>query len=312
MVLSDKRVYIAVHKENPLEYFTFRNIQVDDTIGLAKVLKSEGGIKLWQIYTVKLGKQETEEGSAQYKLEISPYIYDEKKKLIKYLTLGLLKERRRFIRYRTIHLGIEVEGENFAGLLEDISASGLKIRVLELSDESKQLNELVKEGDFLTVKIKLPQQCYNVEILPVKVGDTFISAMFSGANPQNQELFQNVLSMLKEKQKQIYERRKFKRYDTSKLNLIADTPFGVGRVLDISLKGMKVKLEQKEENPPIDKDERFLTELKFLDEKEKFVITSKLVNKKENMLSINFTESETELYKLLAKVLEKLKNLQKV
>lgn len=278
----------------------FKVLKGDDTIFKAKVLQKEGDIYLWSIYNVKLTEGERE-GEESKKMEIAPYHYDPKSGEVKFLALAFLRERRRFIRYRTIHLGIEVKGEKLFGLLEDISASGLKIRILEKIGE-------IKEGEDLEVEVKLPEESYRLDLIVVKATDEFISARFSAGNPNNYAFFQRVLELLKRHRSiHLEERRRYRRYNTSRLNLFAETPFGLAKVLDISLSGMKLKVLRPTNREKKASKNLYLFEVFFLNEPVKYILAGEVLSYQGDTLSVKFAEGQREVYQLMVKILEKLR-----
>ena len=83
----------------------------------------------------------------------------------------------------------------------------------------------------------------NFKFLVDKKG-LFISAKFEKPSRVTSELFYQCLQRLERENAPISEKRKFRRFYVEPLKIIVDTPLGVGYMVDLSLKGMKVKLKR--------------------------------------------------------------------
>ena len=299
MEFQKGKVYIAYHKENPFKYFTFKVLNVEEFFIEGEVLEGIINIEYWQTYTVKVpGKDDFH----RY-LEVSPYFFDEKEKRVKLIVLGYLVERRRFVRFNVKSFSIPVKSKYFEGVLENISLGGVKISVI------KWLNKDIKEGHYVLVESNLEGKNYKFIIKPVKVDfeKNFISAAFEGPNDVTLEYFHKCLQALNKQLVPIEERRKFRRFYVEPLNIMAETPLGKGILVDISLKGLKLKL-QKEYN--VDEDiikKPFLTAIHLPWETEDYILNTQLVNKTDDgFISLKITKWDKDALKFVSKVLEKL------
>jgi hypothetical protein len=122
---------------------------------------------------------------------------------------------------------LKVEGDTFQGYLEDISLGGVRIKITQKKGKVENRPQRVK------IYIN-PSESYEVEIIPVKVEEDTIRAMFGGLTAEaNQALFYRTLDLLKK-----YHGVK----DLGVINNVEDrdiilkTPFGDAKVLQLSEK----------------------------------------------------------------------------
>lgn len=301
MDLKVGETYIAYRSDNPLRNFKFTVLRDEDLFFDAQIVEGLTSIDLWKLYTVRL----VDDLGVQKYLEISPYHVDEENQTAKFIVLGYLFERRKFVRFNVEDLHIPVEGEGFSGIVENISLGGLKIKLLYKGDN-------VRENEPLFVKATVEGTEYNFIITPVKVGEDFISAKFEKPAKVTSEFFYHCLKLLERETSPVSEKRKFRRFYVEPLNIIVDTPLGVGVMKDISLGGMRVKLRK-----TYDVDEEILThpfEVScFLPSKnEEYIITCRLVDKTDSNLRLKIERWDADALKLISHILELLVENKKV
>ena len=301
MDLKVGETYIAYRSDNPLKNFKFTVLREEDLFFDAKILEGIGSIDLWKPYTVRLADGL---GGQKY-LEISPYHLDEESRTAKFIVLGYLFERRKFVRFNVEDLNIPVEGEGFSGIVENVSLGGLKVKTL-------YQREGLKENEPLFVKASVEGKEYHFIITPVKVGENFISAKFEKPAKVTSEFFYHCLKLLERETSPVSEKRKFRRFYVEPLNIIVDTPLGVGVMKDISLGGMRIKLKKTYEV-----DEDILThpfEVScFLPSKnEEYIITCRLVDKTDGNLRLKIERWDADALKLVSHILELLVENRKV
>ncbi len=223
MELQKNHIYVAFLKSNPVEYFIFELLEEDDLLIVGKLLRASARPRLWEIYSVR------QSGAAALptQVEITPYYYDHSTKTIKCSVIGFTNDRRKFIRYNVEPLKLKVEGDTFQGYLEDISLGGVRIKITQKKGKVENRPQRVK------IYIN-PSESYEVEIIPVKVEEDTIRAMFGGLTAEaNQSLFYRTLDLLKK-----YHGVK----DLGVINNVEDrdiilkTPFGDAKVLQLSEK----------------------------------------------------------------------------
>ena len=223
MELQKNFLYVAFLKSNPVEYFIFELLEEDDLLLKGKVLRASSKPRLWEIYSVR----QTGSPCLPIRIEITPYYYNPKSKIIKCSVVAFTDERRRFIRYNVRPLKLKVEGDSFQGYLEDISLGGVRIKITQKNGKVENRPQRVK------IYIN-PSECYEVEIIPVKVEEDTIRAMFGGLTSEvNKALFYRTLDLL----------RKYHGVEDLGLithvedkDLVLKTPFGDAKVLQISEK----------------------------------------------------------------------------
>ncbi|MEO2153452.1 MAG: PilZ domain-containing protein [Aquificota bacterium] len=221
MELQKNHIYVAFLKSNPVEYLIFELLDEDDLLLKGKVLRASSKPRLWEIYSVR----QTGSPCLPIRIEITPYYYNPKSKIIKCSVVAFTDERRRFIRYNVRPLKLKVEGDSFQGYLEDISLGGVRIKITQKNGKVENRPQRVK------IYIN-PSESYEVEIIPVKVEEDTIRAMFGGLTSEvNQALFYRTLDLLR------------KYHGVEDLGLITNvedkdiflkTPFGDAKVLQIS------------------------------------------------------------------------------
>jgi len=183
MELKKGGIYIAYKSDNPFKNFKFQVLETDDFFFAAQILEGIGNIELWKPYTIRL----TNDLGEQKFLEIAPYYLDDKGKTAKFLVIGNLLERRKFVRFNVESYKIPVEGNQFKGIVENISLGGLKIKLLSKEGE-------IEEGKPIFVKGKIDGNEYNFVITPVRVGKDFIAAKFEKPAKEISEFFYNFSS----------------------------------------------------------------------------------------------------------------------
>ena len=302
MDLKLGETYVAFKSDNPLKTFKFTPIHQEDLFFDAKIVEGLPNIEFWKPYTVSLVDSD---GQRRY-LEIAPYHIDEDSRIAKFIVLGYLIERRKFVRFNVEELNIPIEGENFKGIVENVSLGGVKIKLLHKEGE-------IKENEPIFVKAKVEGKEYNFIITPVKVGENFISAKFEKPAKVTAEFFYHCLKLLQKETQPISEKRHFRRFYVEPLNIIVDTPLGVGVMRDISLGGMRVKLKK-----TYNVDEEIITKpfsvSCFIPSKnEEYIVECKLVNKTaDNQLQLKITKWDEEALRLVSRILELLVENKKV
>jgi hypothetical protein len=262
-------------------------LESDGLVVVGELIKHKGDIQFWDIYEIKYQENDTLK-----KVEISPYSYDEKRKIIKFLILGNVKERRRFVRYKVKHLGIKVYAPGyFVGILDDISVGGCKIDILEYQKLPEPYHEL-------RIEVEIEGKRYPVEIFPINVTEKFINAMFLGDTIQSSIVFNQVMSILNPSEKTIRERRIFRRFHVEKIPLYVDLPFGYGKVLDISLKGAKIKL-LKYDPEYVERTHDILLEFYFLGRLTRFLTRGKIKKVQGDTISVEFTKLTEKIVDLI-------------
>ncbi|HID79904.1 MAG TPA: PilZ domain-containing protein [Aquificales bacterium] len=302
MELKKGGIYIAYKSDNPFKNFKFQVLETDDFFFAAQILEGIGNIELWKPYTIRL----TNDLGEQKFLEIAPYYLDDKGKTAKFLVIGNLLERRKFVRFNVESYKIPVEGNQFKGIVENISLGGLKIKLLSKEGE-------IEEGKPIFVKGKIDGNEYNFVITPVRVGKDFIAAKFEKPAKEISEFFYKCLKLLESENTPVTERRKFRRFYVEPLNIIVDTPLGIGILYDISLGGMKVKLKR---TYKVDKEilkEPFAVSCFLPSKKEEYILDCKFLNRgKDNFIQLKITRWDEEALKLISRVLELIVENQKV
>ncbi len=302
MELQQGYTYIAYKNDNPLKNFKFTVKREEDLFVEAEIVEGIVNIELWKPYVVKLPNPFTDR---EY-LEISPYEVDEEKRLVKFIILGYLVERRKFVRFNVLHFNIPIESEYFKGVIENISLGGVKIQIREWK------NRDLKEGEQIYVKATLDGKDYHFIITPVAVRDDFISAKFEKPARITSELFYQCLKKLDKETSPISEKRKFRRFYVEPLKIIVDTPLGMGILVDISLGGMRVQLKRQYSVDPEVVSGVFSVSC-YIPEDEEYVIDVNLVNRtKEGTLFLKIARWDEEALRFVSKILEKLVETKKV
>jgi hypothetical protein len=294
--------YIAYQRDNPLKNFKFEVIRADDFFLDAKIKEGFQHLKLWKPYTVKV----IDEKGEQSFYEIAPYQIEEKEKCAKFLILGKLLERRKFVRFNVESIGIRIESENFEGIVENISLGGLKIKILNKKGE-------IEVGKPIFVKAYLGDQSYGFVITPVRAGEDFIGAKFEKPPKVTSEFFYRVLKLLEEETKPVNERRKFRRFYVEPFNIIVDSPLGVGVMHDISLGGMKVKLKRTYDVDESILKDTFAVSCFIPSKNEEYVIDCQLVERgKDNFVQFKIARWDEQALKLISRILELIVENKKV
>ncbi len=301
MDLKVGETYIAYRSDNPLRNLKFTVLREEDLFFDAKIVEGLSAIDLWKAYTVRLVNHK---GEQKY-LEISPYYVNEEDRTAKFLVLGYLLERRKFVRFNVEDLNIPIEGENFKGIVENVSLGGLKIKLLEKKGK-------IEEGESIFVKSFVEGNEYSFIITPVKVGKDFISAKFEKPAKVTSEFFYQCLKLLERETSPVSEKRKFRRFYVEPLKIIVDTPLGLGIMRDISLGGIRVRLKK-----PYEIDEEILTKpfdvSCFLPSKnEEYIITCRLVNKSGNQIHLKIENWDADALRLISHILDLLVENKKV
>ncbi|NPA14824.1 MAG: PilZ domain-containing protein [Aquificae bacterium] len=223
MELQKNHIYVAFLKSNPVEYFIFELLEEDDLLIVGKLLRASARPRLWEIYSVR------QSGAAALptQVEITPYYYDPSTKILKCSVIGFTNDRRKFIRYNVEPLKLKVEGDTFQGYLEDISLGGVRIKITQKKGKVENRPQRVK------IYIN-PSESYEVEIIPVKVEEDTIRAMFGGLTAEaNQSLFYRTLDLLK-KYHGVEDLGVITHVEDK--DLVLKTPFGDAKVLQLSEK----------------------------------------------------------------------------
>ncbi len=303
MELREGESYIAYKFQNPLESLKFKLTREEDLFFEAKVEEGFDNIELWKTYVVALPHT----FETQQFLEISPYKTDREKGTARFIVLGYLLERRKFYRFNVEDLNIPVESDYFEGIVENVSLGGLKIRV------KRWKNRNLKEGEQIYVKATVEGQEYHFIITPVKVTDEFIAAKFEKPAKVTSEFFYHCLKLLNRESYPVSEKRNFRRFIVKDLNVIVDTPLGVGILYDISLGGMRVKLRKTYDVDPETLQEVFPVSCYIHQTGEEFIIDVELVNKtKDGFLNLKVAKWDEEALKFVSRVLELLVKTRKV
>jgi hypothetical protein len=290
--------YIAYRSDNPLKNFRFTVLGTEDLFFEASIDEGLPNVELWKPYIVRL----KDIGSQQNYLEISPYYLDEKTKKARFLVLGRLIEKRKFIRFNVESLNIPVESEYFVGTVENVSLGGMKI-----SNISWLRDERPKEGDEIYVKTRVEGKEYHFIIVPVKVDEKFIASKFEKPAKVTSEFFYHCIKLLKEELAPVSEKRNFRRFNVLHLKIIVDTPLGVGFLKDISLGGLSVKLKKANK---VDEDilkEPFSISCYVPSKKKEFVIDVQFIKKTtDGVARFKITKWNEETLKLLSTILDLL------
>jgi hypothetical protein len=240
-------------------------------------------------------------------LEIAPYKVDKEKKLARFIVLGYLLERRKFYRFNVEEFQIPVESEYFKGIVENASLGGMKIKV------QKWFNKNLKEGEEIYVKATVEGQEYHFIIKPVKVTEEFISAKFEKPAKVTSEFFYHCLKLLNRETYPVSEKRNFRRFVVKDLNIIVDSPLGVGILYDISLVGMKIKLKKPYEVDPDTLRYVFPVSCYIHQTGEEFILDVELINKsKDGFISVKIAKWNEEALRFVSRVLELLVKLHQV
>ncbi len=302
MEFSTKGEFIAYQTKNPLKAIKFRVLNQDDFFLDAKIFQGISQIELWKPYTVPLVD---DLGNNSF-YEIAPYQIEEKESKVKFLILGKLVERRKFVRFNVEHLNIPVESENFGGIVENISLGGIKIKLLTKKGE-------VEENKPMVVTAKVKDGNYIFVITPVKVTERFIASKFERPPKVTAEFVYQALKLLEEETKPVSERRKFRRFYVEPLNVIVDTPLGMGILYDISLGGMKVKLKKTYEVDEEILKKPFAVSCFIPSRNEEYILECKLLNRTEdNFIQLKIARWDEQALKLISRVLELIVENKKV
>jgi len=278
--------YTCFLRDNPTNFITFKVKDSDGLVVSGNLIKHKGEIQFWDVYDIKY-----QEGDNVKKIELSPYSFDERTKFIKFLILGSVKERRRFVRYKIKHLDIKVYANTFTGVLDDISVGGCKIDIEKYEKLPEPYHELKVEFD-------INGKRYPVDIFPLNVTEKFINAMFLGDTIQSSIVFNQIMAILNPSEKTFKERRIFRRFYTENLPLYADLPFGYGKVLDVSLKGAKIKLI-KYDPDFVEKTQDILLEFYFLGRLTRYLTRGKIKKVMGDTISVEFTRLTEKIVELI-------------
>lgn len=302
MELQQGYRYIAYRSDNPLKNFKFLVDKEEDLFIEATVEEGLRHIELWKPYVVKLPSFDP---NREY-LEITPYEVNEETKKLKLLILGYLYERRKFVRFNILDFGIKINSETFEGTIENISLGGVKIQI------NRWKGQKPKEGEQIYVKANFEGKDYHFIITPVAVKEDFISAKFEKPARVTSELFYQCLQRLERENAPISEKRKFRRFYVEPLKIIVDTPLGVGYMVDISLKGMKVKLKRTYNVEPDILKGTFSVSCYIPNVGDEYILDTRLVYKtKEGFISLEIVRWNEESLKLISKILELLMEVRK-
>ncbi len=288
MFFEEGESYTCFLRDHPTNFITFKVLNLEDLTITAEVLNERGDIQLWEVYDYKF-----QHGKTLKKIELSPYFWNSETKLIKFLFLGALEERRKFKRYKVKHLSIEVKGEDFRGIINDISIGGLKIDILTYK-------RLPKPYEDTTLEVFVGKDTYKVNIFPLNVSEKFINAMFLGDSVTSTMLFNSVLTLLNPNRK---IKDIFKTFYVEKIPLFVDLPWGTGKVLNISLKGATVELIKRIDSVK-ESGKSMLLEFYMLGELSRFLTRGKITAAKNNRYSIEFTKLPEHINQLLGKLVE--------
>jgi len=298
MELNIGESYIAYRSDNPLKNFRFTVLGGDDLFFEASIDEGIANLELWKPYTIRLA----DVGGQQRYIEISPYYFDEKSRKARFLILGLLVERRRFVRFNVESLNIPVESEYFVGRVENVSLGGMKISNLTWLGDKRP-----SEGEEVYVKTRLEDKEYHFIIVPVKVDEKFIASKFEKPVKVTSEFFYHCLKLLEQEVSPVAEKRQFRRFNVSNLNIIVDTPLGMGIMKDISLGGLSVKIKKPYE---VDEDilkNPFAISCFIPSRGEEFIIDTKLVERtNDNIVRLKVHKWNEEALKLVSTILELL------
>ncbi|NPB04986.1 MAG: PilZ domain-containing protein [Aquificae bacterium] len=301
MELKVGRTYAAFLPENPIRSFKFRVERVDDLFAVGKVVDAPEGVELLRPYLVR-----TASPAGEF-LKVAPYEFDPQKETLKLVLLGRLSERRRFVRYPLLHLGIEAESEYFTGFVENASLGGLKVRVKEWKKTGLPLKEGESFYARLKVKGKDAERVFHLVLKTLAAGPDFVSAAFERPAAEASEFFYSALRLLGNEGAPEVERRRFRRFFTLPLGVLVDTPLGSGVMVDLSLGGAKVELKTPKEGPP--PPPPFTVEFR-LPEGERFFVDARVVGQTPPaFLSLAFEGPEREVLRLVSRVLDRLSEL---
>jgi len=296
MELELNESYIAYKGDNPLKNFKFKVTAAEDLFFEGIVEEGLTNIELWKPYIIRLPSF----GEPKY-LEISPYDISEETRKGKFIILGQLFERRKFVRFNVLDYNIRAEGDSFEGLVENVSLGGMKIKVLTWKGPKP------REGKPIQVKTYVEDKTYHFLITPVKVGEDFISSKFEKPAKVTSEFFYHCLRLIERETCPVSEKRKFRRFYVEHLNIIVDTPLGMGIMVDISLGGMKVRLKR-----PYKVDEEvlkkpFAVSCYIPQVGEEYIVETELVNKtREGVVQLKITRWGEDALKMMSKILELL------
>jgi len=291
MDLEEGKIYRAYLKGDFLKNFLFKITSIQDLFSEAEILEGLKNVEPLKVYLVAL---DNFIGDIRF-IEISPYMLDKKEKKAKLLNLGYLVERRRFIRFPVLQLNIPVKGQNFKGILENISIGGIKIKLTEPPTEP------IKEGEPTFVEVFIPQikKVFPFFVIPVKVTQQFISAKFEGPVKITSELFNTVIKLLKKEKCHVGEKRKFRRLFVEPLNILVDTPVGMGILSDISIKGFKVKVPKMEGNIEEFLNKEVLITFRIPSMNKEYITEAKALRSSGNSISFVFTRVSKTVLELL-------------
>ncbi len=297
MELKKGEVYIAYKFQNPLENVKFKVLREEDLFFEAEVLEGFENLELWKTYIVVLSKGL----DTQRYLEVAPYHLDETNKRARFLILGYLLERRKFYRFNVERFKIPVESDYFKGHVENVSLGGLKIKIDEW------INRELKEGQQIHVKATVEDKEYHFIITPVKVADDFISAKFERPARVTSEFFYHCLKLIDKETYPVDEKRSFRRFVVRELNIIVDTPFGVGILYDISLGGFRILLKKQYQTVPENLQKVFPISCYIPQTQEEYIVDVELVHKtKEGFLHVKVAKWDEKALKLVSRILELL------
>jgi len=296
MDLKKGENYIAYKFHNPLESLKLKLLNEEDLFFEAQVEEGFDNLDLWKTYIITLPNN----FNSQKFLEVSPYKTDKENKTARFVILGYLLERRKFYRFNVEELNIPVESEYFEGTVENISLGGMKIKI------NRWKNRNLKEGNEVYVKTRVGDKEYHFIIKPVKVTDTFIAAKFEKPAKVTSDFFYHTLQLLNRQKIPFNERRNFRRFIVEPLNIIVDTPFGVGVLHDISLGGLKIKLKRKYKVDPKNLQNEFLISCFIPQTGEEYILNVRPLSAKGNCLNLRVTKWEEDALKCISRILELL------
>jgi len=303
MELKVGDTYIAYKFQNPIENVKFTVTREEDLFFEAQILEGLDNLELWKTYIVILPHKI----EGQRFLEIAPYKVDKEKKLARFIVLGYLLERRKFYRFNVEELQIPVESEYFKGIVENISLGGMKIKI------QKWINKNLNEGEDIYVKTTVEGKEYHFIIEPVKVAEEFISAKFEKPARVTSEFFYHCLKLLNKENYPVSEKRDFRRFVVKDLNIIVDSPLGVGILYDISLGGMRIKLKKPYDVDPDTLRYVFPISCYIHQTGEEFILDVELISKsKDDFLSVKITKWDDEALRFVSRVLELLVKVHQI
>jgi hypothetical protein len=304
MDLEEGKIYRAYLKDDFLKNFLFRILSIQDLISEVGILEGLKHVEPLKVYLVAL---DNFIGDIKF-IEISPYLVDRKEKKARILNLGYLVERRRFLRFPVSHLKVQVESQNFKGILENISIGGIKIKLIEPPTEK------IKEGEPIFVEVFIPQakKMFPFFVIPVKITDNFISAKFEGPVKVTSELFNTVVKLLKKEKSHVGEKRKFRRLFVEPLNILVDTPVGMGILYDISIKGFKVKVHEKEGDINNFLNKELLITFRIPSINREYIVEAKALKSSDGSVSFTFTKVSETVLELLTDIVQLLLNHYKL